>query len=255
MRFNIETQWPDNLQGQLILEAGCGAGRFSEIALDTGAELWSFDMSEAVEACTANMESLETRRRHHVFQADIYKIPLPYEMFDKIFCFGVLQHCPDVKRAYFSLAHFLKPRGELAVDCYLKEPLKDIFKLKYLFRPLFKWWKASWLFVFCSLVISAAYDSKLFFVKIPIIGRFISGLIPIGPLNYGQGHYFCADRIKEIKTLSMFDMLSPKYDRPQKISNFRLWMESAGLEILELTTGYNGINARGRRCFSRIKGY
>jgi len=247
MRFNIETQWPDNLQGQLILEPGCGAGRFSEIALDTGAEVWSFDISEAVEVCIANMSSLESRRRHHVFWADIYKIPLPYEMFDKIFCLGVLQHCPDVKKAYLGLASFLKPEGELAVDCYLKQPLRDIFKLKYLFRPIFKWWKASWLFAFCSLVISVAYDSKLFFVKIPMIGRFISGLIPIGPLNYEPDYYFSVRELKNIKTLSMLDMLSPKYDNPQKISNFRLWMESANLEILQLATGYNGINARARR--------
>jgi hypothetical protein len=58
---------------------------------------------------------------------------------------------------------------------------------------------------------------------------------------------FSIDELKEIKTLSVFDMLSPKYDNPQKLSTFKAWMEEAGLEILEMTTGFNGINARGRK--------
>jgi len=45
----------------------------------------------------------------------------------------------------------------------------------------------------------------------------------------------------------MFDMLSPKYDLPQRISSVQLWLESAWLEILELNIGYNGINARARK--------
>jgi len=252
VRFEATTKWPDNLKGQLILEAGCGAGRFSEIALDTGAEVYSFDLSDAVEADMANIKSLELKMRHHLFQADIYKIPLPCEMFDKIFCFGVLQHCPDVKKAYLSLIPFLKREGELVVDCYLSQPLKDAFNLKYLLRPFFKWWKPSWLFAFCSVMISVIYDIKSSFAKIPMVGKLISRLIPIGRLNYEPDYYFSVPEIKEIKTLSMFDMLSPKYDQPQRISNFRLWMQGAGLEILELTTGYNGINARGRRTIESV---
>lgn len=246
-RFYITTNWPKDLRGRVILEAGCGAGQFSGIALDTGAEVYSFDVTEAVEVTLNNIASSNLRAHHHLFQADIYKIPLPYGMFDKIFCLGVLQHCPDVKKAYLSLVPFLKPGGELVVDCYLSQPLKDIFNLKYLLRPFFKWWKASWLFLFCRVAISVAYDIKSLFAKVPLVGEFISGLVPIGPLNYGPDYQFSVPEIKEIKTLSMFDMLSPKYDKPQRISTFRKWMEGAGLEILELTTGYNGINARVRR--------
>jgi hypothetical protein len=32
-----------------------------------------------------------------------------------------------------------------------------------------------------------------------------------------------------------------------RIDDVRAWMEEGGLENLDLTTGYNGINARGRR--------
>jgi hypothetical protein len=142
---------------------------------------------------------------------------------------------------------FLKPQGELVFDCYLKLPLKDVTNPKYLLRPFLKWWKPSWLFVFCKTVISLVYDMKSWFAKIPLIGKFISGLLPIGPLQYELGYHHTVSEIKEIKALSMFDMLSPKYDLPQRISSVQLWLESAGLEILELTIGYNGINARARK--------
>src|SRR3990172_5667020 len=40
--------------GKLVLEAGCGAGRFTEILLDAGARVVSCDLSSAVEANKAN---------------------------------------------------------------------------------------------------------------------------------------------------------------------------------------------------------
>src|SRR5450432_1793866 len=49
-RFFKTTQWPERMEGQRILEAGCGMGRFTQIALETGAEVFSFDLSNAVEA-------------------------------------------------------------------------------------------------------------------------------------------------------------------------------------------------------------
>src|SRR6266567_3476408 len=55
-RFRNETGWqPQELQGSLILDAGCGAGRFSAIACDWGARIVAVDISEAVDACARNM--------------------------------------------------------------------------------------------------------------------------------------------------------------------------------------------------------
>src|SRR5574341_1355092 len=50
-RFYAGTGWqPEDLKGRRVLEAGCGAGRFSEILLQAGAKLYSFDYSSAVNA-------------------------------------------------------------------------------------------------------------------------------------------------------------------------------------------------------------
>ena len=43
-----------DLVGQTILEVGCGSGRFTQIMLDAGMEVYSLDYSNAVDACLAN---------------------------------------------------------------------------------------------------------------------------------------------------------------------------------------------------------
>lgn len=246
-RFDQTTEWPGDLRGQRILEAGCGAGRFTEIALDTGAEVFSFDLSAAVEACNRNLLGAELRARHHAAQASIYAIPFPAGTFDKVYCLGVLQHCPDVKRAFMSLVPLLKPGGEIVVDCYLSQPLKHAFNLKYLLRPFFKWWRPTTLYAFWSCVISVAYDLKRGLNALPGVGPVLARIVPIGRLNYEAfGGHQTIDEIKEIKTLSVFDMLSPAYDQPQSLKKFRAWIAEANLELIKLDTGYNGINAKAR---------
>lgn len=50
-RFWQNTKWhPDELVGKRVLEAGCGAGRFTEVLLSAGARVISFDLSAAIEA-------------------------------------------------------------------------------------------------------------------------------------------------------------------------------------------------------------
>ena len=71
-RWNATTGWPARMEGQRILEAGCGAGRFTELALETGAELYSFDLSDAVDANLRN----HAAQNLNIFQASIYEIPL-----------------------------------------------------------------------------------------------------------------------------------------------------------------------------------
>jgi len=48
-RFKIETRWPNELHGELILEVGSGMGRFTQCAAKTGAEIFSFDYSNAID--------------------------------------------------------------------------------------------------------------------------------------------------------------------------------------------------------------
>ena len=106
-RFFEDTHWvKDELKGQKVLEVGSGAGRFTQILLDYGAEVHSVDYSNAVDA---NLDNNGPNDKLYIYQADIYKLPFKEKLFDKVFCFGVLQHTPDVKAAFMDLIKFIKP--------------------------------------------------------------------------------------------------------------------------------------------------
>ncbi|HWC73198.1 MAG TPA: class I SAM-dependent methyltransferase, partial [Gemmatimonadales bacterium] len=68
-----------------VLEAGCGAGRFTEVLLGTGASVTSVDLSNAVEA---NQENFPQNDRHRVVQADLLRLPFAPRQFDLVFCLG-----------------------------------------------------------------------------------------------------------------------------------------------------------------------
>ncbi|PJF37881.1 MAG: class I SAM-dependent methyltransferase, partial [Phototrophicales bacterium] len=77
----------DVVKGKRVLEAGCGAGRFTELLLEAGAELVSIDLSSAVEA---NYENFKDKPNYFVAQASILDLPFAQEQFDIVICLGVI---------------------------------------------------------------------------------------------------------------------------------------------------------------------
>lgn len=241
-RFYATTEWSTCLEGQRILEVGCGSGRFSQIAADTGAEVFSFDLSTAVEAALMNNAD---RENLHVFQADVYRIPLRKQVFDKIFCMGVLQHCPDVKGAFMSMIPFLRKGGEIVIDVYQRHRI--VPPLKYWVRPFSRLMRPQTLYRVLRATLPPLFDLKKMLSRIPAVGRPLADLIPIGPISHKPRLNYPDDELKEIKTLSAFDMLAPKYDNPQRMEDVRAWFEEAGLVDVRIRLGFNGINAKGRK--------
>lgn len=243
-RFYRLTGWPARLDGQKILEAGCGAGRFTQIAIETGAEVFSFDYSDAVEA---NMENNGLHPNFHLFQADIYKIPLKKGLFDKIFCFGVLQHCPDVKGAFMGLVPYLKPGGEIVIDIYALN-LKAIVGPKYLLRPLTKRLSQERLLYIIQKVVPVLFPTKQWLIeKIPLVGKYLAMWMPVA---YHGGFVPYKDKITykqllEWSVLDTFDMLAPMYDKPQRVSTVRDWFVEAGLSNIRVNHNPMIINAKG----------
>jgi len=106
----------NNLEGKLVLEAGSGAGRFTEILLSSGAIVHSFDFSNAVEA---NRDNNGLNDNLTLVQADIRKIPFQREHYDCVICLGVLQHTPNPEQSIGYLYQMVRPGGYLVIDHYL----------------------------------------------------------------------------------------------------------------------------------------
>lgn len=101
--------------GRNVLEAGCGAGRFTEVMLNAGASVFAVDLSNAVEASYQNMQGYEN---YFICQADIRRIPVEPEQFDIVVCIGVVQHTPNPEETMAALCSHVKPGGLLIMDHY-----------------------------------------------------------------------------------------------------------------------------------------
>jgi ubiquinone/menaquinone biosynthesis C-methylase UbiE len=109
----------DSIKGLKIIEAGSGAGRFTEILLKYGAKVYSFDLSEAVDA---NFKNNSGHPNLTIFQADIEKIPFQDNFFDISLCLGVMQHTPDTSKSLAELSRVTKKNGMILFDHYQKHP-------------------------------------------------------------------------------------------------------------------------------------
>lgn len=114
--FHQKTLYVESeLKDKLVLDAGCGNGRYLYQALECGAEVIGVDLSEAVDAACRN-----TRRnpRAHVIQGDLLRLPFRPAIFDYEFSIGVLMHTGDARRALASILRHLKPGGSVAFRLY-----------------------------------------------------------------------------------------------------------------------------------------
>jgi len=104
-----------SLAGQRVLEAGSGAGRFTEVLLANGAIVDSFDYSRAVEANALNNG---THPALTLVQADVRNMPFPENDYELVLCLGVIQHTPDPEATIRALWSRVRPGGQLVFDHY-----------------------------------------------------------------------------------------------------------------------------------------
>jgi SAM-dependent methyltransferase len=232
-RFWMATRWrPEDLKDQWVLDAGCGAGRFAEVALMAGAKVVALDYSSAVDACYANLN-------HHpnlyVVQGDIYALPFELESFPFVYSLGVLQHTPDVNKAFEALPPMLCKGGSLVADFYWKRFI-TMMHAKYLFRPLTKHMDPSRLFLFLQNWVPVMLAASKVLGSLPLVGRALKRIVPVA--DYTGRFPLSEQELKEWALLDTFDMLAPAYDNPQTKETIRLWFEQAGL--LQVEVGHWG---------------
>jgi SAM-dependent methyltransferase len=228
-RFYKATGWqPEELKGSLVLDVGCGAGRFAEVALTAGAKVVAIDYSNAVDACYANLG-------HHpdllVIQADIYALPFRHGLFDFVYSLGVLQHTPDAERAFKALPPMLKSGGRLCVDVY-ERSWESLFHPKYWLRPFTKRLSKDFLLKIVESSVPFLLPISRAVGSLPLFGSFLKRLVPVA--NYYGVYQLGDDALYEWAVLDTFDWLSPTYDKPQTRKTLRRWLEEAGLKNIEV---------------------
>ena len=109
---------PDDFRGKVVLDAGCGAGRFSRWAAEFGASaVLGVDLSGSVDVAFANLRSYDNVI---IVQADLLSLPLS-RVFDYAFSVGVLDHTADPRGAFDSVVSRVRPGGNMSAWVYGRE--------------------------------------------------------------------------------------------------------------------------------------
>ena len=226
-RFREETLWDESqLAGKLVLDAGCGSGRFSEIALKLGASLIAVDYSSAVEASKQNLSGPDKL----IVQGDLAALPVLDQTFDYIYCIGVLQHTSEPARIVKELLRCLKIGGEITLTFYEYSSWHVLWYSKYLVRPLTKRLPKTLLLKIIERTSSLWFPLTSFLFSLPgNLSRGFRFLIPIA--NYVEYKYVDPKIARAEAILDTFDMLSPSYDKPIKKSEIHSWVADSGTTV------------------------
>jgi 2-polyprenyl-3-methyl-5-hydroxy-6-metoxy-1,4-benzoquinol methylase/uncharacterized protein YbaR (Trm112 family) len=225
-RFWSETGWDrEELKGKWVLDAGCGAGRFLEVASSTESEVVGIDISSAVDAAAS---SLERRENVHLIQASIYELPFRDETFDFVYSIGVIQHTPDPAASLQAVASKLKRGGKFSVTIYPRKPWTKLFS-KYWIRPITKRMKKERLLSMIEKAMPVMFRITDVLFRLPLVGRVFMFTIPVA--NYVHEKQLSRDQRYAWAILDTFDMLSPYYDQPMTEKEARSALERSALSL------------------------
>jgi SAM-dependent methyltransferase len=227
-RFFRQSRWSAaELAGKRVLDIGCGAGRFAEVALAAGARVVAIDYSAAVDACLANLGANE---RLTVIQANVFQLPIKPGSFDYVYCFGVLQHTPDPHAAVLAMSAPLKRGGKLALDLYPRQAWNLLWP-KYWVRPVTRRLQPERLFGIVSWLVPKLLPIGRTLAAVPVLGRRLRYVLPL--TMYYQVFPFTSQQHREWAILDTFDMLASRHDHPQTAAAVRKWLAEAGLRDVQ----------------------
>jgi len=238
--FRIKTGLnPQDLEGKLVLDVGCGMGRFAEVATRWGARVVGIDLSAAAEVAARNLAG----RDFLALQADVFYLPFELESFDCIYSLGVLHHTPDCEAAVKILPQYLKPGGTMAV--WLYSGYNKWYRFTDIYRKYTNRMSAPALHRVLRVAVPVLYHLDRGLRVIPGVGKPVAGLVH---------HVFPVNRQPdpEARILDTFDWYSPKYQSKHTYEQVFRWFESCGLEDLHVAE--TPVAVRGRKPGIRVTG-
>ncbi|MDQ3030778.1 MAG: methyltransferase domain-containing protein [Myxococcota bacterium] len=222
-RFDNEAGWStEQLEGKWCLDAGCGAGRFAEIAAARKANLVALDLSSAVDATAETCRAFDNV---DVVQGSMLEPPFKPGSFDFAYSLGVIQHTPDPQGAVRRVIECVKPGGRFALTIYARRPWTKL-NAKYLVRPLTKRLPEKVLLGAIETVMPVMFPVTDALYRLPVVGRLAQFTIPIA--NWVDRDEFTRPQRYDEAVLDTFDMLSPAYDDPMTWQEVENAMRAAG---------------------------
>lgn len=127
--------WPKPKKKQNWLDAGCGAGTYTNVLLNEGQKVVALDYSYP----TLVKSQRFIQQKVPLNCGDVTQLPFKANSFDGILCFGVMQALTEEQAAIVQFKTILKSGGQLWVDglnIHCIPHRLQLLKRKWLNRPL-----------------------------------------------------------------------------------------------------------------------
>jgi SAM-dependent methyltransferase len=230
--FLGETQLtPEEFRGKLVLDAGCGMGRYAVVALGLGAEVVALDLSGSLARLAAVAPQWP---KLHVVEGDLLKVPLKTGIFDIVYSQGVLHHTPDTKAAFDQVARLVRPGGALTVWLYGRAGKYRDFATNPL-RSDRAWVgrhrRLAWFIVGIRHLISDVV--RMFTTRLPL--RFVYALCYplafLGAIPLIKYFTFSVHPRFMVRVIENFDWISPPFQYHHTKEELRSWFEADGFWV------------------------
>jgi ubiquinone/menaquinone biosynthesis C-methylase UbiE len=227
-----------NLEGQLVLDLGCGPGRFVEIARRKGARVMAIDHSAAVEAAQRNFSEDD---QVCICQGDALALPLKSNSMDGVYSIGVLHHTPDPAQGVMEAARVLRSAarsgsttdsgspahagGWLALNVYSQGGYYDLPNVQF-WRHLFqRIWPLTGHIPPLVYSYAAVYGLGPL-AAIPKVGKTLRKMARVA---------FPFVSLPDVRwsVLDTFDSVTPSYQSAHTPHQIFEWMKAAGLSEIE----------------------
>lgn len=235
-------EFSQSLNGKVVLEAGCGAGRFTEVLLKKDATLVSSDLSSAVEV---NIENFPVSDKHIVIQADINNMPYADESFDLVLCMGVIQHTPSPEETIKNLYALVKKGGTLIIDHYTFTKSR-LLRLHYLYRMYFRKQPASYTIPATKKIVDKYLPLHKKFANNKIMSVLLNRISPV--TSYYHAFPELDDQQQEEwALLDTHDGLTDWFKHIRNKKQIRTTLEKLGAVDIWCEYGGNGVEARCKK--------
>jgi SAM-dependent methyltransferase len=207
-------------EDSVVLDIGCGPGRFTDVARRKGARVIALDYSRAVDVAASQFAD---DPGVCLCQADALNLPIRTGSISGVFSIGVLHHTPQPAHGVEEAARVVAPGGWLAIAVYGKGGCYDARNVNAWRRTFARLWPVCGHYPPLVYTYATVYLHRL--------------LRPLRVVDRPMNLLFPSRDLPDLtwSLVDTFDSVTPSYQSAHDSQEVLGWLQHAGLADIETT--------------------
>ncbi len=239
--FNLSTGFSNNdIEGKMIVEFGCGGGRYMDVVLRKKGIAIGIDLSIAVEPAYENLKHYQDIL---IVQGDILMSPFKTGVFDHGYSIGVLHHTPDPGKGLKELFRTLKVGGNGTCLVYEHNGWYASNSIK-LYRKVIN--KTRFLFGNSLALVYSHVSARTLYYIMPLINKIPK--IGYRAVRILENNIFVVNKLPDLRwrILDTFDAITPSYASTHTSEEVENWFKKINCKNIH-KTNWNKCGWKGKK--------